>query len=147
MPRGSQARLASLCLLAGGAGAALADKPTVKAPDELDVSDLRDKMVVTHDGRGHYLAATKYGDIYRTFYGDGKIFWQLRVRGGGSNQGEDTGDRSFWAANTVKFWAELSFKGNQWAVHCDDRETPLVVLGEEETRGVLDHAVFKKSYW
>src|SRR5687767_7773302 len=101
MPRGSQALVASLCLLTFGADApfARADKPTVKAADELDVADLRDKMVVMHDGRGHYLAATKYGDIYRTFYGDGKIFWQLRVRGGGSNQGEDTGDRSFWAAN------------------------------------------------
>ncbi|HUS67818.1 MAG TPA: hypothetical protein VMZ28_24955 [Kofleriaceae bacterium] len=141
-----KAVMASLCLLAG-AGAARADKPTIKAADELDVTDLRDKMVVMHDGRGHYLAATKYGDIYRTFYGDGKVFWQLRVRGGGSNQGEDTGDRSFWAANTVKFWGDLSFAGNQWKVQCDDRETPLVVLGEQETRGVLDNAVFKKSFW
>ena len=142
----SQALVASLCLLAGAA-AARADKPTVKAADELDVADLREKMVIAHDGRGHYIAATKYGDIDRTFYGDGKVFHQLRVRGGGSNQGEDTGDRSFWAANTVNFWASLSFAGGAWKVQCDARETPLVVLGEAETRAILDRAVFKKPYW
>lgn len=148
MGSGRNALVASLCLVAaGGSRAALADKPTIVAADALDISDLRETMVVMHDGRGHYVAATRYGDMYRTFYGDGKVFWQLRVRGGGSNQGEDTGDRSFWAANTVRFWADLSFAGSQWKVQCDDRETPMVVLGETETRGILDNAVFKKPYW
>ncbi len=146
MGAGRKALWTAVCLLAA-AGSAAADKPAVKAADELDVADLRDKMVVMHDGRGHYLAATKYGDIYRTFYGDGKIFHQLRVRGGGSNQGEDRGDRSFWAANTARFWAELSFRGDSWKVTCDDRETQMIVLGEEETRAVLDRAVFKKPFW
>jgi hypothetical protein len=143
---GRNALLCSLCL-AMAAGVARADDPKVAASDDVDIADLRDKMVVLHDGRGHYLAATKFGDIYRTFYGDGKVFYQLRVRGGGSNEGEDTGDRSFWAANTAAFWATLSFAGNAWKVQCDARETPLVVLGEEETRGILDRATFKKPYW
>jgi hypothetical protein len=146
MRPGRKALAAWLCLLAGGATAA-ADKPAVRAADEVDIADLADTMVISHDGRGHYLAASKHGDIYRAFYGDGKIFYQLRVRGGGSNGGEDTGDRSFWAANTVQFWATLSFAGNSWKVQCDQRETPLVVLGEEETRAILDRAVFKKPYW
>jgi hypothetical protein len=134
-----------LCL-AGGQAAA--DRASPSRPrDEVDVQAARKDMVVLHDGHGHYLALVPYGASELTFYGDGKDLYQLRVFGSYTAQGDGKSERRIWAPISGGNGADIELADGKWTVRCSNRRTSLVVLGEAETRKVLDRAVFRKPFW
>ena len=58
------------------------------AADPIDISAVREKLVVVEDGQGHYIAVLPFGDsIWDHLYWsqDGRDFYQQRVFGGGSS--------------------------------------------------------------
>ncbi len=52
------------------------------APKAMDIAAFKDRMIVSHDGKGHYLALAerKKGERHRYFfYGNGKKMYRLRI--------------------------------------------------------------------
>jgi hypothetical protein len=114
--------------------------------DEVDVARLKPDMVVLHDGHGHYLALLAMREMDMTFYGDGRIFHQLRVYSSSSDGGAGTSSRRFWSPIATQADIILG-AGGSWSVHCSDRVTPMVSLGPKETEGVLARARFLGPFW
>lgn len=139
-------------LLAGLPAAAEPKKPAAAEPkkpaaDEVDIAAITSKMVLLHDGRGHYLAVVPFESDQPFFYGDGKTFYQQRVFAYSHNTGEGRASLNFWAPTSVPRGGELALDSGTWTVRCSDRHTPLVKLDELETRKLLDRAAFKKVMW
>jgi hypothetical protein len=143
------------------AGDAEAKKKKKKAEEEaVDVSAIRDKLVVLSDGDGSFIAAAPDapdgGDF--VFYStDGKAFYQLRVRGGGSDGSTGAWDRTFWSPRV--FMASIDRKPKQagkpvqWALSCrrtfDDpeSESPYSQLPDAEAKKILAGAQFRAPLW
>src|SRR5262245_6426522 len=58
---------------------AASPRAAARAPDEVDVANVKPDMVVLHDGHGHYVALLPMREVEMTFYGDGRTFHQLRI--------------------------------------------------------------------
>src|SRR6266545_190903 len=115
-------------------------------PDEVDVAKLKPDMVVLHDGHGHYIALLAMREMEMTFYGDGRVFYQLRVYSNYSDASSGHSTRRFWSPISTD--ADIVLEaGGAWTVHCSDRVTPMVALDERETRDVLGRARFLKPFW
>ncbi|MEM9493227.1 MAG: hypothetical protein AAGC55_29020 [Myxococcota bacterium] len=119
-----------------------------KAPrlEPIDVTELREHMVVLHDGDGHYVIATPVKDHYTTvFYGDGKKFYEQRTYGGGLDTGAKSMSASFWSPRDNQ--ARLERVKGKWQMQCSKRETELKPLDEAEAGKLLDRARFYKHPW
>lgn len=149
MRRTGVALFALMPLVAAGSGSADADPAGHKPPsrrDEMDLSKIKPDLVLLHDGRGHYLATAPFAGGEWTFYGDGKVFHQLRVYSFSSDQGAGNSSRRFWSPISTD--ADLILKGgNSWEVHCSDRVTPVVAVGDAERAEILGRATFKRPFW
>ena len=143
--RPSGAVLVGLAALVAWPAAARADRPG-RAPDEVDVTKVKPDLAVLHDGHGHYLALLPMRDMDMTFYGDGKVFHQLRVASRSSNGEAGTSSRRFWSPISTAADIVLG-AGGKWTVHCSDRVTPMVPLGPVETRKMLAGARFARPFW
>ena len=128
---------------------------TARPPTPFDVTALRDRMKVLHDGQNHYLAFVPKGDdawqpfFYGTFAaGDAtKVLYAQRILGGGS-EGDIAFNRSFWEPRVASRWqASFDFRDGQFHIQCDDRKTELKPLAEAETRALAAAATFYQPRW
>ena len=120
------------------------------AQDPLDISAVRDKLVVLDDGQGHYLALIPFGDsIWDHLYWsqDGKQFYQQRVFGGGSS-GTESFSRNFWEprvrrSNGATFW----FREGVYTLGCGERETKFKPVDPSRASALLGAATFHPPRW
>jgi len=112
----------------------------------VDITAIRDKLVVIGDGKQHFVAVVPFGDPFgQVFYGDGKTFWAQRVFGGGST-GTESFNRAFWDPRSNRT-ASLDFKDGKYLVHCDDRQVELAPVADAEQKTILDGAHFFGARW
>lgn len=116
-----------------------------RPPDEVDVAKVKPDLVVLHDGHGHYIALLPLREMDMTFYGDGRTLHQLRIYSASSDSAAGESSRRFWSPISTD--ADIILDDGKWKVHCSDRVTPMVALGEKETRDVLARARFLKPFW
>jgi hypothetical protein len=143
--------LLCLALSAGGAFAARkapAANPPASDDSTVDISEVKDKLVVLTDGKRHYVAVIPFGDQYaHLYYGDGRRFVALRVSGG-SRAGKTQWDRIFWEPRVDAPWkGSISFGNDKYTVQCGSRATEFVPLAAEEQNAMLQTAVFSKAPW
>jgi hypothetical protein len=143
---GRWAFLAAAAALALPAGLARADRAGGPR-HEVDVEKELPQMALLTDGRGHYLALVPLGPAEMTFYGDGKVFHQLRISSYGRDGSRGTESRRFWAPVSTGGGGDIEHADGKWSVRCSDRTTPLVPVSEAETRKILARAPFKKPLW
>lgn len=149
--------LALTAILCGGALAKKKPKkppapaaPAVDPAEVIDVSAARSRMIVLHDGKQHYVTLVPFADgddrdvIY---YGDGKVFHQLRYQGYGRGGREDW-SYTFWEPRVDAGWkSSIEFRANKFHVQCDTRQTELVQLPAAEAKAMLEAAQFLKPRW
>jgi len=144
--------LKSLCNLGFAlvlAAAMPARAETVAAEDAVDVTADKPKMVVLSDGKKHYVAIVPFAEdsFAGFFYGDGKVFHQQRVYGGGS-VGKESFDKVFWDPRAhAPYQAALDFKDGKYVVTCESRKTELTPVAAAEAQPLLDAARFYKPRW
>ena len=117
-------------------------------PPDVDVTEARAKLKLLTDGKKHYIALVPFGSAFEdTFYGDGKVFYQMRIVGGGSS-GTESFDRVFWDPRiTARYKSSIDFKDGKYKVRCEDRETALTLVADDEAKGIIDAAKFVKPRW
>jgi hypothetical protein len=119
-------------------------------PDPLDISAVRDKLVVLDDGQAHYIALIPFGDsIWDHLYWspDGKEFYQQRVFGGGSS-GTESFSRNFWEPRVRRssggsFW----LREGAYTLSCGERDTKFKPLDPSRASAVLSAATFRPPRW
>src|SRR5262249_47247757 len=113
--------------------------------DPIDISAVRDKMLVVDDGQGHYIAVIPFGDsIWDHLYWsqDGKEFYQQRVFGGGSN-GTESFDRSFWEPRVRnRNGASFGMHDATYKLWCGERTTVFKALDQGNSAAMLGAARF-----
>ena len=124
----------------------------------VDISAIKDTMVILTDGEGRTLAVSTESSSYdQAFYSeDGKTFYQLRVRGGGINGGTGEWNVTLWSPRVdVAEIARKAFKAGetpQWALTCkrdwdDNDEEPLTALPAADAKKIIEHATFRPPFW
>ena len=120
------------------------------AADPIDISAVRDKLVVVEDGQGHYMAVIPFGDsVWDHLYwsSDGKDFYQQRVFGGGSS-GTESFDRSFWEPRSRNHrGASFGMHDASYKVWCGERATEMKPLDTDRARALLGSAKFHPPRW
>lgn len=119
------------------------------ADEPVDVSADKPKMVVVTDGKKRYVAIVPFAeDSFKGFfYGDGKVFYEQRVFGGGSS-GHESFDKVFWDPRArAPYQASIDFKDKKYEMTCATRKTELVPLADAEAKAILDGAKFYKPLW
>jgi hypothetical protein len=144
MPTLAKAVALLALILAPAARAAESDAP----PAAVDISAVKDQLVVLHDGKQHYIAVIPFGASFdHLYYGDGKTFYSMRVLSGGKS-GKESWSRAFWEPRVNERWkASLDFRDDTHAVQCNDRKTKLTLLPEAERSKILAEARFLGSLW
>jgi len=136
----------ALAPLAGHPGLAAPPKRTPALPD--DVTAVRARMQVLHDGKGHFVVHAKTDDTWQTFwYGDGKTMYAQRILGGG-REGDIAFNRSFWEPRVARrFQASFDFRDGKFQIQCDERKTELTALPALEADKLLAGATFFQHHW
>lgn len=119
----------------------------------IDISTVRDKLVVLGDGRKHYVVLVPFGDMSEhVYWGDGKSFHALRVFGGGSSGdgkgADDSFDRVFWEPRvSAPYKGSLGLRARKYTVQCDERKTELRPLAADEAAKLIAGATFRGPRW
>jgi hypothetical protein len=122
---------------------------TVPSEPPVDITDVKDKLKILHDGKKHYVALIPFDDGGWThvYYGDGKDFHALRVGGSGAN-GRESFDLTFWEPRVkARYLASIEFKKDKYEVQCDTRKTELQPLPDAEAAAMIAAAKFHKPLW
>jgi hypothetical protein len=131
-----------------GCAQAHADAAT-DADEAVDVSADKPKMVLLTDGKKHYIAIVPFHEdsFAGFFYGDGKVFYQQRVFGGGSS-GHESFDKVFWDPRArAPYQASFDFKDKKYELTCQTRKTEFTPVADAEAKPMLDAARFRKPLW
>jgi hypothetical protein len=137
-------------VLPAPASAAGKDRPV--GADErdapLDLSEIKDKLILLTDGKQHFVAVVPFGDFSsHLYYGDGKRFYAQRV-GSGSSEGTEAWDRTFWEPRVTALWqGGVGLRKGKYAVQCGDRVTELKQVDAEEQAKMLAAASFFAPLW
>lgn len=120
---------------------------TPPAADKVDVTDVLDKLQVLSDGHGHFLVVTPFGPHDHTYYGDGKVFFALRV-GSASSSARESFNFTFWEPRVKdRYQASLQYQEGAYKLQCSDRLTAMTPLPKEESRALIAAASFYKPRW
>lgn len=123
-----------------------------QAPAKLDISADKAKLAVVTDGKQHYVVYNRErGYEGPNFFGDGKTFHKLRIRGGGA-VGTESFDFYFWEPRIMQgVNGNVSFamkdSGKKFTLTCGRRETPFTPVAAEEAKKLLDGAEFVGPLW
>lgn len=117
------------------------------------------KLVVLHDGHGHFIAIEPFATDGHFFYSaDGKTFYSQRGIGGFADKGQGNFSRTVWSPR-VAHEGILKLAGGKWKMVCGtssriggvakpyQRETPLAILSDKESNALLKKATFKPARW
>jgi hypothetical protein len=145
--------LAVAALLVVTSSPALADTaPPKKAAAGLaaiDISAIKDKLIVLGDGKKHFVAVVPFGESVseHLFYGDGKSFYKQRVASGGAS-GTESFDRIFWDPRVATpYKRSVSFRDNKYTVQCGERIVEFKPLSERDTKATIAAATFFPPLW
>jgi hypothetical protein len=144
-------RIGPLALVASLSFAAVAHAEPPAANDTVDISDVKDKLKVFSDGKGHMMALIPFGGsafdhLYYSPDG-GKTFWAQRVTGGGS-AGTESFDRLIWEPRVKnRSDASFEFRNGKYTQHCDSRQTEFKPVPSDEEKKILSSAKFMKPRW
>jgi hypothetical protein len=117
--------------------------------EKMDVGDKK-ALRVYSDGKKHLVTVTlpKEGGMPESaWYGDGKNFYRLRVRGGGADGSEGTWNLSLWEPRTPNANASLDYRDRKVKVGCGERNTELATLKAEDADKLLEGATFYTYRW
>jgi len=119
-----------------------------KPDDSIDMSEVKDKLVLLSDGKQHYIAVVPFGDISsHLYYGDGKRFYAQRVSSGGK-EGTVAWDRTYWEPRVKAPWqGGVGLHKGKYSVQCGDRATELKQVDAEEQAKILATASFFGPLW
>ncbi len=141
---------AALTLLARVALAAPPEEPAAT----VDVSAIKDKLVLWSDGKHHFVAMvmTSASGSPVFWSNDGQRFVQLRILGGASDGYDDDLkrlDRNFWEPRQRGGEAGLGYlkETNRLTVECAERKTPMERLPASDARKLIDAARFHPPSW
>jgi hypothetical protein len=126
-----------------------ASTPAAPEPPTVDIADVKDKMQVLTDGKGHYIAVEPWGkDDKHLYYGDGKRFFALRMQSGG-REGHEAWSRTFWEPRVPALWqGGVSLKRDKThSVQCGKTATPLTLVEGDERTKIMDQAKFHEPLW
>ena len=144
--RAFSAGLAAVAILLAGPTPASAQRPaSVTKGKAVDISPIVDKLVIAHDGRGHYIAFGR-GLPRELFYGDGKTFYRQYTMGGSLDSSSNRTGTSFWAP-TAKGNGVVELRANQLFVSCRSQKSELKLLSAAETAAMLKKAKFRVEKW
>ena len=106
----------------------------------------REDMDLLTDGKGHYLAVylpsrghENYTDLY---YGDGKVFYQVRAAGGGYDTGHDSFE-VFIIDRRFPGYIFLEYRDGKFIVTCGETKTEMTVV--KKSKKMLAKATFKRE--
>jgi len=142
----------AVCLAPGVAAKQPAGPPPVPPPKPFDISKIKDKLRVLHDGKEHYFVVLDPGKdgLRQTrdsfFYGDGKVFYRQYVPSGGRNKD----DHNLAVRDPRVLYPVRSMyqaKGGVLTFTCETRETVLQPLERDKAVAMLDQAKFYDVYW
>lgn len=107
-----------------------------------------DKFVLLTDGKSHYVAIVPFDSGEDTFfYGNGKRFFSVPVRGGGSSGNERFNrvfaDPRYYIQFTQQ--SDLTFDKGKYTVTCGKTTTPLQVVDTKTAGPLLAAATFEPS--
>lgn len=123
-----------------------------QAPEAVDVSALKDKLLVLHDGAGHYVVVdpdAPYGG--NTFVGDGKTFHKVRTTGG-SKMGTESWSATCWDprvrhGSNSPASIEMRDSGKTYQISCGKKTTAVQPLPAEEAKKMVGEAKFFGTLW
>ena len=117
--------------------------------DKMDVADKKALRVYT-DGKKHLLAVQlpkEAGIPEFAWYGDGKSFYRVRVRGGGADGSEGTWNLYLWEPRSPNGGSSLNYRDRKVKVECNNRSSELSTLPAEEAAKLLEGATFYTYRW
>ena len=123
--------------------------PAEPEPVAVDISEVKDKIQILTDGKGHYVAIEPWDKEYKHFYyGDGKRFYSQRMHSGG-REGDQAWSRTFWEPRVSALWqAEVSLrKDHTYKALCGKTTTELKLVEGDERSKLLDEAKFYEPLW
>ena len=125
-----------------------AGRPAAPSEPTVDISEVKDKLQILTDGKGHYVAVDPWGKLDKhLYYGDGKTFHALRVNSGG-RQGKEAWSRTFWEPRVDAPWkGGVGLHKEKYKVQCGDRATELLPLPAEEQAKMIESAAFYGPLW
>lgn len=121
-------------------------------PARVDLGASKDTLVVLTDGQKHFVAFDKaQGYSGPLFYGDGKVFNQVPVRGGGAS-GAESFSVNFWEPRLppIEYSApefRMADTGGKYTVSCGKKETALKPLPADEAKKLVEGAKFSARLW
>jgi hypothetical protein len=131
------------------AAAAAKGKAVAPAAPTVDISDVKDKMQILTDGKGHYIAVEPWGkDDKHLYYGDGKRF-HLQRSPSGSRQGNEAWSRTFWEPRVSALWqgGVALNRDKTHSVQCGKRATPLTLVEGDDRAKIMAEATFHDPLW
>jgi hypothetical protein len=149
----------SVALLAFFLSAAPKTSVNDEAPKYEEIDELKPRLRLVSDGKGHYLAYDSTTGMHGPFfYGDGKSFYLLRSPGGG---GSDEGfNVSLWDPHIdfrINGYASFDLKMEasadggareaNYSVTCPPKTTRLAVVSAEDSKKLLGSATFYGYRW
>jgi len=119
-----------------------ADEPFELKPE------VRGKLVLISDGKGHYVAVAGYEHSDDGFFaGDGKTFWLQRTIGGGA-EGEVKFNLVFWDPRIpAAYQRAIDMQQGKYELLCGDAKVPYQVVPAKKAQEVLKKARFLKPRW
>jgi hypothetical protein len=136
-------------VLAALALSLISAEPVPTQVEKADVSDRKARFHAFTDNKKHVLIVEF--DKERTlpewaFYGDGKTFYRLRVKGGGGEQGVSW-NIALWEPRDPGAQAFIDYRAGKLNVTCNDRKTELSPVPPEDTAKMVDAATYYSYRW
>lgn len=128
--------------------AVLSAAPAAEEPLKFEDPEVKPKMRVVTDGKGHYLAFDPTAYRAPIFYGDAKVMYLLRSSGGGKSG--DAFYQSLWDPRIdrgLNGTATFEWKEENYIVQCPPKKTALQMLSIDEGKKILDAAELRQSKW
>ena len=119
------------------------------ADEPADVPEsLRRKLVLIHDGKGHYIAVAGYEHSSDGFFaGDGKTFYLQRVIGSGA-EGDKKFNLNFWDSRIpAAYQRAIDMNEGKYELTCGEKKIPYQVVPAEQAQATLKKARFFKPRW
>jgi hypothetical protein len=123
--------------------------PAASEEPDIDISALKDRMVVLTDGKQHYFVLDAWGDEHNhTYYGDSRRLYSQRWHLAGHQQ-KESWERTFWEPRVNALWraSVAQQKDATPSVRCGDRTTELTVVAGDERDRLLAGAKFYAPLW
>jgi hypothetical protein len=130
----------------GIAATASADRSDMATVATVDISPVRDELVVLRGNEGHYVAIVPFELSSKHFYfGTKERMYRQQTFLNSVDEGT-TIERVFWSPRSNND-ARIEFKDGTWTLQCGERETVLNLAANLEADRLLASAKFQDRRW